>query len=228
MTGRLYVRDLPLAEWLAPISCSDHLIASPNLAPRQGVSAIRWERGKRQLDTLFWGLTPPWLEVLDHAPHNARAETLESRPMFREALQSRRCVVPVSGFYAWKVQPRGKQPYLVTHTQRSPLLLAGLWCRYHTSLTTFNDSMALITVPANACLATVTDRLPVVIPPHQLDTWLHPASALDTIRQQLTPAPLELLGAFPVSIQVNNPAYQSPACAYPVGPMLKWASTQES
>lgn len=228
MTGRLYVRDIPLADWLAPISCAEPLITSPNLAPRQGVSTIRWEHGKRQLGTLFWGLTPPWLEVLDHAPHNARAETLGSRPMFREALQARRCVVPVSGFYAWKVQPRGKQPYLITNTQRSPLLLAGLWCRYHTSLTTFNDSMALITVPANACLAAVTDRLPVIIAPNQLDTWLHPTSTLQHIKQQLTPAPLELLGAFPVSRHVNNPAYQSPACAHPVGPMLKWASTQES
>jgi len=228
VTGRLYVRDIPLTDWLDPISCPEPLIASPNLAPRQGISAVRWEHGQRQLGTLFWGLTPPWLEVLDHAPHNARAETLENRPMFREALQARRCVVPISGFFVWKVQPRGKQPYLVTHTQRSPLLLAGLWCRYHTSLTTFNDSMALITVPANACLAALTDRLPVVIAPHQLDTWLHPASTLDDVKQQLTPAPLELLGAFPVSRLVNNPAYQSPACAHPVGPMLKWASTQES
>lgn len=227
MTGRLYVREMPLADWLAPIHYDEALIISPNLAPRQGVSAIRWEQGGRHLGTLFWGLTPPWLEVLDHAPHNARAETLNSRPMFREALQARRCVVPVSGFYAWKVQSRGKQPYLITHTQRFPLLLAGLWCRYHTSLNAYNDSMALITVPANACLSPVTDRLPVVIAPEQLDTWLHPSSALPDIQQQLVPACLELLGAFPVSRYVNNPAYQSPACAHPVGPMLKWASTEE-
>ena len=228
MTGRLYVRDMVMSDWLPQMTVSEPLIASPNLAPRQGVSAIRWEHGKRCLKTLFWGLTPPWLNVLDNAPHCARAESLASRPMFRDALQVRRCAVPVSGFYAWKPQPRGKQPYLITHTQRIPLLLAGLWCRYHTTLSTFTDSMALITVPANACLMPITDRLPAIIAPQQLDTWLHPDSASDDIQQLLIPPALELLGAFPVSRHVNNPAYQSSACAHPIGPMLRWASTQES
>ncbi|MDR5897811.1 SOS response-associated peptidase [Halomonas vilamensis] len=223
MTGRLYVRDNALPDALA-INVATPLVTSPNLAPRQGVSTIRWEQGERRLTPLFWGLTPPWLEVLDHAPHCARAETLDARPMFRDAFQSRRCLIPVNGFYVWKIKPRSKQPYLITHVQRTPLLLAGLWCRYHTTLTEFTDSMALITVPANLWLSPLTDRLPALVAPNDMDQWLHPETDIAKAKRQLTPAPLKLLGAFPVSKHVNNPAYQSPACAHPVGPMLQWAS----
>ncbi len=227
MTGRLHVQNLPLTRLVPTLKTLEPLVESPNLAPRQPVSAIRLEQGEYRLSSLFWGLTPPWLEVLDHAPHCARAETLESRAMFRDAFNARRCVIPVSGFYVWKTQPRSKQPYLVTHVSRAPLLLGALWCRYHTTLTAFNDSAALITVPANLLLSPLTDRLPVIIPPHALAAWLNPDTDSDTLNSLLTPAPLELLGAFPVSRQVNHPAYQSSSCAHPTGSMLRWAVSQE-
>lgn len=227
MTGRLHVQRLPLSRLVPSLNSAEALIESPNLAPRQPVSAIRLEQGEYRLQPLFWGLTPPWLKVLDHAPHCARAETLSERAMFNEAFQARRCVIPVSGFYVWKTQPRSKQPYLVTQVNRAPLLLGALWCRYHTALTTYTDSTALISVPANACLSTLTDRLPLVIPPQALATWLDPQSDVTTLNTLLTPAPLELLGAFKVSKHVNNPAYQASSCAHPLGPMLRWAAVSQ-
>jgi len=222
MTGRLYVAPIDLPRLLPRVGVGHTPVTSPNLAPRQTVSAVRWAQGEYQLDPLFWGLTPPWLEILDHAPHCARAESLSSRAMFRDAFHARRCLIPVSGFYVWKPQPRGKQPYLITHTSRAPLLLAGIWCRYHTTLIAFTDSMALITVPANAWLEPLSDRLPAIIAPENAERWLHPDTPLEQVERLLTPAPLELLGAFPVSKHVNNPANQSPACAHPVGAMLTW------
>ncbi|WP_081193947.1 SOS response-associated peptidase [Halomonas sp. BC1] len=227
MTGRLHVQRLPLARLLPALTSAAPPIESPNMAPRQPVSAIRMAQGRMTLSPLFWGLTPPWLKVLDHAPHCARAETLSKRAMFQEAFNARRCVIPVSGFYVWKPQARNKQPYLVTHVQRTPLLLGALWCRYHTTLTTYTDSTALISVPANACLSSLTDRLPVVIAPEDVTTWLDPSTDPDQLTPLLMPAPLELLGAFPVSRHVNNPAFQSPSCAHPVGPMLRWTVPQE-
>ena len=168
MTGRLHVQRLSLARLAPDLKSTEPLIESPNLAPRQPVSAFRLEQGRLTHTPLFWGLTPPWLKVLDHAPHCARAETLSKRAMFHEAFSARRCVIPVSGFYVWKPQARSKQPFLVTQVNRAPLLLGALWCRYHTTLTTFADSTALISVPANACLSPLTDRLPVIIPPEAL------------------------------------------------------------
>ncbi|MCA1769060.1 MAG: SOS response-associated peptidase [Halomonas sp.] len=221
MAGRLHIAPFDLARLLPELTVDAPLMTSANMAPRRMLSAIRLEAGCLRLSRLFWGLTPPWLEVLDHAPHCARAESLESRPMFREAFQVRRCLVPASGVYVWKAQPRFKQPFLITRVDRGPLLLAGLWCRFHTSLAEHTDSLALITVPTNRLLAPLTDRLPAVIDPAQARRWLDPETPLEQSRALLISAPLELLGAFPVSRRVNNPAHQDAACAHPVGPMLR-------
>ncbi len=221
MAGRLHIAPFDLARLLPELTVDAPLVTSPNMAPRRMLSAIRLEAGQLRLSRLFWGLTPPWLEILDHAPHCARAESLESRPMFREAFQARRCLVPASGVYAWKPQPRFKQPFLITRVDRGPLLLAGLWCRFHTSLAEHTDSLALITVPTNRLLAPLTDRLPAVIDPAQAQRWLDPGTPIEEARALLTSAPLELLGAFPVSRRVNSPAQQDAACAHPVGPMLR-------
>ena len=70
----------------------------------------------------------------------SRAESLDERPMFREALAERRCLVPVTGIYVWQAGLRGKQPFLVTHTDRSPLMLAGIWSRYAPDLGTSREA----------------------------------------------------------------------------------------
>lgn len=227
MAGRLYIAPLELERLLPDLVAEAPLITGVNLAPRRPVSILRLEAGRPRRVNAFWGLTPPWLKVLDHAPHCARAEALTSRPMFREAIGARRCLVPVSGIYVWKPQPRFKQPFLVTRVDRGPLLLAGLWCRFHTTLTEYNDSMALITVPTAGLLAPLTDRLPAVIDPGNAQRWLDPRTPLAEAQALLAPAPGELLGAFPVSRRVNDPANQDPACAHPTGPMLRQPLPQE-
>ncbi|MGM0703152.1 MAG: SOS response-associated peptidase [Pseudomonadota bacterium] len=227
MPGRLYVPAFDPSSLLPGLCCRDALRHSPNLAPRRPLSILRSEQGETCLRDAFWGLTPPWLEVLDQAPHCARAESLTSRPMFRDAFSARRCLVPAGGVYLWKPQPRFKQPFLVVRVDRSPLLLAGLWCRYHTSLTEHADSMALITVPANALLTPLGDRLPAVIPASAASRWLAPDTPETEARALLAPPDEELLGAFPVSRRVNDPANQDLACAHPTGPMLRRPRDQE-
>ncbi|SHF75731.1 Putative SOS response-associated peptidase YedK [Modicisalibacter ilicicola DSM 19980] len=228
MAGRLHIAPLPLDGLLPRLGGDQALLTSPNLAPRRPISIIRLEQGSPRLTSAFWGLTPPWLKVLDHAPHCARAESLESRAMFREAFAARRCLIPVSGVYVWKAQPRGKQPFLVTRVDRGPLLLAALWVRYHTTLTAYTDSTALITVPGNPLLAPLTDRFPAVVDASLAEAWLDPATPLDEVRGQLSPASTELLGAFPVSRRVNDPSCQDWACGHPIGSMVRWHSEQET
>ncbi|WP_163558161.1 SOS response-associated peptidase family protein [Halomonas sp. NO4] len=227
MAGRLYVPPLEPARLLPGLRGLDAPRHSPNLAPRRPLSMLRHEQGETCLTDAFWGLTPPWLQVLDHAPHCARAESLASRPMFREAFSARRCLVPVGGVYLWKPQPRFKQPFLVVGVDRAPLLLAGLWCRFHTTLTAYTDSLALITVAANALLAPLGDRLPAIIPAAAAKRWLDPETPQAEAHSLLVTPPEELLGAFPVSRRVNDPANQDPACAHPTGPMLRRPRDQE-
>lgn len=227
MAGRLHIAPLELERLLPDLVAETALITGANLAPRRPLSMLRLEGGRLRLVSAFWGLTPPWLKVLDHAPHCARAEALTTRAMFREAFGARRCLVPVSGVYVWKPQPRFKQPFLVTRVDRGPLLLAGLWCRFHTTLSEHHDSMALITVPTGPPLTPLTDRLPAVIDPENARRWLDPRTPVAEAQALLAPAPGELLGAFPVSRRVNDPANQDSACAHPIGPMLRHPLPQE-
>ncbi|MCL7939502.1 SOS response-associated peptidase [Halomonas sp. ATCH28] len=227
MAGRLHIAPLELERLLPELIAETTPITGANLAPRRPLSIVRLEGGRPRLVNAFWGLTPPWLKVLDHAPHCARAEALTTRPMFREAFEARRCLVPASGIYVWKPQPRFKQPFLVTRVDRGPLLLAGLWCRFHTTLSEYNDSMALITVPTGALLAPLTDRLPAVIDPEDARRWLDSRTPAAEAHALLATAPGELLGAFPVSRRVNDPANQDSACAHPIGPMLRQPIPQE-
>jgi putative SOS response-associated peptidase YedK len=222
MAGRLYIPQLDIARWLPGLCQEAPLLTGANVAPRRMLTHIRREADRACTRPVFWGLTPAWLTVLDHAPHCARAESLDARPMFREAFAARRCLVPVGGVYLWKMQPRFKQPFLVTRVDRAPLLLAGIWCRYHTTLTEHTDSMALVTVPTNDFLAPLGDRLPALIAADDAQRWLDPDTPVETARTLLRSAPRELLGAFPVSRRVNEPNNQDPACAHPTGPMLRW------
>ncbi len=80
MAGRLHIAPIDLRALLPDLAEDAPLVRSPNLAPRRMLSAIRLEAGTPCLGRLFWGLTPPWLKVLDHAPHCARAESLPSAP----------------------------------------------------------------------------------------------------------------------------------------------------
>ncbi|KAA0012193.1 SOS response-associated peptidase [Billgrantia pellis] len=222
MAGRLYIPPLDTARLLPDLRQEAPLLTAPNLAPRRTLSHIRLTEGRACLSRAFWGLTPAWLSVLDHAPHCARAESLETRAMFRDAFAARRSLVPVGGVYVWRIQPRFKQPFLITRVDRGPMLLAGLWCRYHTSLTEHADSMALITVATREPLASLSDRLPALIAAEDAMRWLDPRTSMEAAQRLLHPAPRELLGAFPVSRKVNDPANQDPACAHPTGPMLRW------
>lgn len=223
MAGRLHVDDWTRHPRMPTFRGVDPPVFSPNLAPRQWLSILRRENGRLVLFDAFWGLTPTWLKVLDQAPHCARAESLDERPMFREALAERRCLVPVTGVYVWQAGLRGKQPFLVTHSDRSPLLLAGIWSRYAPDVGEPRDSFALITVPTTEVVAPVSDRLPAVISGSDAQDWLSPDASPEAIRNLLAPADRELLGAFPVSKRVNDPAHQDWACGYPTGPMRVWS-----
>ncbi|ALM53859.1 SOS response-associated peptidase [Halomonas huangheensis] len=227
MTGRLYITAASVEQAVPDLYVPTDVISGVNMAPRQPLSVIRLEAARPTLGNAFWGLTPPWLTVLDQAPHCARAEGLAQRPMFRDAICSRRCLVPAAGVYAWQPRPGYKQPHLITHADRRPMLLAGIWCRFHTTLTDYNDSFALITVPSPAFLEPLSDRLPALITREDAHRWLDPQTPQEAVSDMLMPASRELLGAFPVSRRVNNPREQDPSCAHPIGIMRRDKPEQE-
>ncbi len=175
-----------------------------NIAPSQTAGTIVLDEEKRlHFQPMHWGLVPFWAKdpSIGSKLINARAETLAGKPAFRHALKSRRCVVPVSGFYEWQKIGKGRQPYFVTSADGKPLALAGLWERWNDLLT-----FTIVTVPANEALLPVHDRMPAVLTPEDALQWLRNADIA-----LLKPCPSASLAIWPVSTRVNSPANDGPA-----------------
>jgi putative SOS response-associated peptidase YedK len=137
-----------------------------NGAPSQELLVIRrnHEIGEVSLDPLRWGLIPYWCK--DPAgggkPINAKCDTVRTLPTFRDAYRSRRCILPVDGFYEWKAMKgqRAKQPYAIAMKDGSPFGIAGVWENRKT-----RHPVSGITTDANELVAEIHDRMPAILAP---------------------------------------------------------------
>jgi putative SOS response-associated peptidase YedK len=195
-----------------------------NIAPTQDVLAVRAaEGGQREAAMLRWGLVPSWAKELQSgAPLiNARAETVAEKPAFRTALRRRRCLIPADGFYEWQQSgaARGKkQPYYIHRRDERPFAFAGLWERWTAKDSPPPEQFAIesctiVTTAANATLAPLHDRMPVVLAEGDYALWLDPAlQDAAAVVPLLAPCDDEELIAEPVSTHVNRVANDDPGC----------------
>jgi len=187
-----------------------------NIAPTQQIAVIRdVAAGGRGLDLLRWGLVPPWKESPGAGPLtiNARAETLAQRPMFRAAFAKRRALIPANGFYEWRKEPGGKQPFYLTAPDGSPLAFAAIWERWRSPKNGEDSellSCAIITTAANATLRAIHPRMPALLAATDWATWLDPQTPPQQLAPLLRPAPEALLVARPVSRRVNRVQHDDP------------------
>lgn len=191
-----------------------------NLAPSQPLLAARTAPdGTRELAYLRWGLVPTWSKGPDHrfTMINARAETLDQKPAYRGPFRYRRCLIPTEGFYEWKPERGGKQPYLIRMRSGWPFALAGLWDHWQDPTGSELETCTLIVTEANALVAPIHERMPVILPSEAWDTWLDPHHQ-DTrfLRSLLIPCASEAMEAFPVSRAVNNTRYDDASLIEPL------------
>ena len=123
-----------------------------NLAPTQPVLVVRQSDETRELVSLRWGLVPSWSKGPDnrYSMINARAETVDTKPAYRNAFKYRRCLIPAEGFYEWKKDGRGKTPFLIRRKNGAPFGMAGLWERWHGKDNETIESCTIIVTEANA------------------------------------------------------------------------------
>jgi putative SOS response-associated peptidase YedK len=173
-----------------------------NVAPTQSVPVIRIENEKRELTLMRWGLIPHWAadEKIGYKMINARAETVAEKPSYRKAYESRRLIVPASGFYEWKRDGTHKQPFAIHRPDDEPLAFAGLWETWHDT-----ETFTIITTAANATMRQIHDRMPLILDPSDFDRWLDPEieDPFDILSAE-PDVPLELT---PVSDWVNSPRH---------------------
>lgn len=141
-----------------------------NICPTQPVAVVTSDGGQRRLRSMRWGFVPAWYKTLTDGPLiiNARSDTIATKPAFRDAVRSRRCIVPASGFYEWQTAPDGsKLPWYFTRTDGQPMALAGLWQRWGDQ-----DTCAIVSTDAGPGMAALHHREAVLLEPGDWPLWL--------------------------------------------------------
>jgi putative SOS response-associated peptidase YedK len=133
-----------------------------NICPTTTIDIVVSTEGKRELVPMRWGLIPVWWsKPLKEMKLATRAETVATKPMFREAFKSKRCLIPASGYYEWHDAPGGEQPNYFTRRDGQPITFAGLWSSWKNK-ETGNDllSCTMVITEPNKFVAEVHDQCP--------------------------------------------------------------------
>ncbi|MFT4213300.1 MAG: SOS response-associated peptidase [Microbacterium sp.] len=203
-----------------------------NVAPTARVAIVldsaKTEPPTRRLEAARWGLVPRWAKdvSLGARAFNARAETVRVKPMFREALVSRRAVVPASGYYEWKTDGGLKTPFYIHPPDDAPMLFAGLYewwkdpSKENVDPTRWLLSFTILTRGATGVLASIHDRMPLLLDPDSAQAWLDPAAqnvgdVLDAT-VDAAPALVDALAMHEVDRAVGDVRNDSPALVAPL------------
>lgn len=191
MCGRFVVADVgsQLVGVLRVDVAGDDLPApSYNLAPTDRAAIVldsaKTEPPTRRLESARWGLVPPWAKdvSIGSRAFNARAEQVEDKPMFRNALVKRRAVVPASGYYEWKTADGAKTPHYIHPADGGPMFFAGLYEWWKNPDAAEDDparwvlSFTILTRDSIGHLGSIHDRMPLFLDPDFADAWLDPTT----------------------------------------------------
>jgi putative SOS response-associated peptidase YedK len=239
MCGRFVSSSTPekIAEYFGAAFDGETLGENYNVAPTNDIYAVvAGPDGQPRLEVFHWGLVPVWAKErqLGQKMINARAETLATKPAFKGVFKKQRCIVPMDGFYEWspgrpggpltKAGKPAKQPSYIHRLDGEPLAVAGLWSAWRDKAAPDAEwlhSAAVVTTGANATMAPIHDRMPVILPESAWATWLDPANDdVDALSALLRPAPDTLLTTHPVSTAVNNVRLKGPELIAPLDPEL--------
>jgi putative SOS response-associated peptidase YedK len=192
-----------------------------NIAPTQPVLIVRKEQGKkiRHFTTMRWGLIPSWAKDMSIGTQtlNARSETVTTKPAFRDSILRKRCLIPADGFYERRKMGSVKQPYCFEVGEGDVFALAGLWDEWTHPDGEIIESCTILTTTANALVADMHNRMPVIVPPNKCDVWLDlDVNDFDAIAGILKPYDANLMRRRPVSRKLNNSRIDDAESASPV------------
>ena len=202
-------------EITSPVACEPRY----NIAPTQMVPVVREDfSGKRQLVSLRWGLIPPWAKDSTSSSRmfNARSETVHEKPAFRQAIRTRRCIVPIAGFYEWATTGKTKTPHYISLKDGTPLSCAGIWESWDAPTGETIASFSILTTRANIFMEQIHDRMPVILHQSEHRFWLDRQITDPLALQRLyQPYPSDLLQSWPVRNLVNASQADGPQLIAP-------------
>jgi putative SOS response-associated peptidase YedK len=187
-----------------------------NVAPSQRLPIIRTSAdGKFVVAQATWGFIPGWTKGTPKLkPINAKAETVASSGMFRQAFERRRALVPADGFYEWQGAKPPKQPFFIHRRDDGLFAFAGLWERWRADETSEPvDTFTIITTTPNDLMAPIHNRMPVIVAPGDYQRWLDNSTPTEALKEMLKPISPGDFEAYPVSTRVNSPGNDEPGCS---------------
>jgi len=187
-----------------------------NVPPTETIRMVVQRGDERRLIAARWGFRPFWADDERRAAQtwiNARAETAWDSPAFGRSLRKRRCIIPADAFYEWDRTASPRQPYAIGPAGQGEMLaLAGIW----SSVQGESPTAAIMTTTPNDLLASVHDRMPVILDRDALVAWLDPEADLGLVQSLMLPSPAESLRMWPVSTAVNRVAVDGPELLEPI------------
>ncbi|ODT97251.1 MAG: hypothetical protein ABS82_00945 [Rhodanobacter sp. SCN 67-45] len=188
-----------------------------NVAPTQYAPVVALAEGGAQVKGLKWGLIPSWAKDpgIGARAINSRAETVAEKPMFRAAFKKRRCLVPASGYFEWRLEGGAKQPYYIREPDGNLMMFAGLWEAWRASdADEWTRTYTIVTGEPGRVSGDIHDRQPVILPPDLLDAWLtvSPEDALALLKV----LPEAELTYHAVSKAVGNVRHKGPELVEPI------------
>lgn len=195
---------------IAPTQQAWALVPSAPVEGQPGPQGIKAE-------AMAFGFRPSFMS---HGVINARAETVQDKPMFRRALASRRCLVLASGFYEWqKLAAGGKQPHHFTLKSAAPFVFAGLYRQVEPKDVghgTVDHEFVIVTTEANSCVSPIHGRMPVILHHDAARMWLAAGTEPPAAYHLLAPFDAQQMQATPVTSRVNRATTDDAACLAPL------------
>lgn len=194
-----------------------------NIAPSQELPVIiLGENGTPVATPMRWGLIPFWekADAPKVRPINAQAESVATKPMFKQSVQRRRCLVAADGFYEWRrLDEKTKQPFDIHLTGDRPFFFAGI---YEPADGPRPATYAILTTRANELMATIHSRMPAILENENACRWMTTGSlTAENVMTLTAPHPATDMEAVPVSTLVNSPAHDVPECLVPVAELAR-------
>ncbi len=182
-----------------------------NVGPQRQLFGVSEQGATRVLDRYRWGLVPSWSKdpSMGNKMFNARSETVATKPSFRSAFKRQRLLIPVDGFYEWDRRGGAKVPHFFTRTDGAPIVLAGLYERWHdpaaAAETPSMQTCTVLTTTPGDDMDGIHDRMPVILEPETFEMWLAATDdELDALESLCRPAIRGTLVHHPVDARVGN------------------------
>lgn len=203
------------------------IFPSWNVAPQSYQPVIRLSPITRQRDIVLmrWGLVPFFSKSPTHSYStiNARAEDILQKPVFREPMRRRRCLVPINNYFEWQIpdpdKPKKKQAWAIGLVSDEPFAVAGIWDRWEDpNSDLWLETYAIVTCAASPSIRHLHNRMPVIIPKQEHDRWLEPGDPKNPPIDLLVPFPDNLIKAWRIKPDVGNVRNDRPDLIDPIEP----------